>query len=218
MAKRKIGFIKVLQIIGILCVFTLGLVSIVGTGADDVADLATVDINEDVDMTLPLVIQQGAASGASMRTANTLDPKETCGDAATSLNTLINDIPWEDYLNEVPDITIDDIDLNELSLSYTATWEPVSASPSISCQLSISGSQGEVTITPTIVAEATGSISYTDDIPATFQTAINYYFSHRDEEFTYCVECTDSTVENLTYYSIDYTVTFNSTITGSGSL
>ena len=94
----KIRFVTLIQMLSILCVFGLGLATIVATGADDVADALgvdrTVDIDENVDVSLPEVTVSASkpVAGLASRMVAVAVPEDNCGDTPTSINGLIGSV------------------------------------------------------------------------------------------------------------------------------
>ncbi len=224
MAKRKIGFIKMLQTVGILCVFTLGLVSIVGTGADDVADLVDIPAITMNDVEVPLKIDVDEASltpvGGTERRANALD--DEC--ETTSLQTLIDSIDdLEAKKQEVEEdygVTISSIDIESFTLATTdtleiyyenATWTE-DTEPSITCDIEIYEEdvlQFAIDDELTIVKGDTSPTSVT--LSASARTAIEKYTTNRTTEFTTCGSC-EIVGDTVTNFSVDLYILINGTL------
>jgi len=127
----------------------------------------------------PLTVGPGDANAKALH---------TCGD--TSVNSEL----------EKADIDPNDITINEIDLLYVqarysdASWLPEDIT-TLTCSLYLgpkAGSQGpSVTMSETAVNN--GSNGAWEDLTLTDEAvnAVNYYLSHPDEVFEYCVDCTD---------------------------
>jgi hypothetical protein len=221
-------------ILAVVCVFGLGLVTTVGTGADDVIDALgidrTVDFDETVDVTLPAIQVEGTAPvGAIPSRSLAADILEdtNCTETATSINALIAGIDWASILDDVSGagFTVDQIlsvDLNELNIDYTLSWVPDTQPipEELTCTFSMSGELGDAEIPPFTLATASGTIDYvTLGIDPADELIISSYLSDWTKTFTYCASCEyDFQPEGITSYTVNLEVQFNADVSGSGTV
>lgn len=221
-------------ILAVFCVFGLGLVTTVGTGADDVADALgidrTVDFDETVDVTLPEIEIEGDApldTTLARSLAAEILEDTNCTDTATSISALISNIDWPSILDDVSGFTVDQIlsvDLNELNIDYTLSWtpdtEPIPEDLTCTFELTGEGTLGDVTIGPFTLATAAGTIDYTTlNIDAADEAIVASYLSDWTEAFTYCASCEyDFQPEGITSYTVALEVQFNADVSGSGTV
>ncbi len=215
MAKKRTGLIKVLQTVGILCVFTLGLVSIIGTGADDVADV--VDLPpvtvEDVELPLPAINVDSVtvAGGPILREAR--DYSSSC--PTTSINTLINSADWtaieSEYGVSRDDVDIDGFVLDSVEISYSnASW--TGGTPTIECTIDIYEDEGatEYHIYEEVIAQGSSTPTAVT-LSTETQAAIANYCNNRDTVFSYCASC--EATGAVTSFSADWNVVITGDLT-----
>ncbi|MCZ7583421.1 MAG: hypothetical protein M5R36_08870 [Deltaproteobacteria bacterium] len=102
------------------------------------------------------------------------------------------------------DVDTEGADIDSITLEYVeakyadAMWEPVEVG-SVSCAMTLWGDAGSALIVEQDVVK--GSMSWTPiEVDANAEELINYYLAHRDEEFNYCVECTDADSYHVMWY------------------
>ena len=178
-------------------VMTAGL-AIVSCDVEETAKDAAgdqVDTSFDKDVTLTLEPVEASDTAA----AQTLDMD--CG------TTSVRD-ELEKHDVQEDDVDIESIDLNFVDGMYSeAVWEPVEVTH-VSCAMTLTGSIGTVLIVEEDVDK--GSSSWTTiDVSADAKAFIDHYLDHRDEEFSYCVECTDADS-----YSVMWQVRIGVTVKG----
>jgi len=108
------------------------------------------------------------------------------------------------YELERHDISEDDVEIDEVTLRFVearyseASWQPPEVG-SVSCVLTMEGDAGMVTVVEEDVDKNSGEWTEVNVSDAA-QQFINYYLEHRDEEFSYCVVCTDADSYTVKYY------------------
>ncbi|HPQ70855.1 MAG TPA: hypothetical protein PKW95_17150 [bacterium] len=154
-----------------------------------------IDTSFDEDATLELEPIEASDGGGTQ----TLDMD--CGTTSVAEELKKHDIDEDD-------VDIDSVDLDFVDAKYAeAVWEPVEVT-NMNCMLTMTGSVGTVTVVETGVEK--GSSSWTGiDVPSDAVSFINHYLDHRDEEFNYCVECTDADS-----YSVIWQVRIGVTVKG----
>ena len=197
----KSTLIQMFRLVGVLCVLAMGFMTLVGTSSDDVADALDIDFEEDGTMSLSSVTVDENTNTLSATAVG--DPN--CN--TTSINQALDSVDIDGF--DLDSAEIDSVELNGISGTYTATWTPGSVI-SFTCSLAISGSQETITIAETVINAASGNLDNLltqDEIDV-----INYYLSHRGDEFTYCVTCSDAGLDTFT---VDYDIDIDVTISGT---
>lgn len=195
----KSGKFKVLRFIGVFCAIIMGFMTLVGTSEDDADDIIDIDFDAEAEVELdPVTVTQ--ASGASIQIAGS-----DCG--TISINGALEEL--EDEIENLDEVDIDSVDFDYISGTYSdVQWTP-NPPATITCSLTITGTQS-TTIAETVINGSDGNIDNTltpDQI-----AVLNYYLDNRNEEFTYCVTCTDT---ELTTYSVTYNVDIGIIIEGT---
>jgi len=201
----KAGKFKTLRFLGVLCAIVMGFMTLVGCSEDDVKDavddIVDIDFSKNAAFELePVTVEK--VSGASIQATGDDCDTLTINDALDAV---------EDEIEDLDRVDIDTVELEYVEASYSdASWTPAD-NMSLSCSLTITGSQPTIYIAETVINGASGII----DVALTQDQidVINYYLSHRNEEFTYCVACDDT--EGIDTYTVTYYIDINVSIDGT---
>jgi hypothetical protein len=201
----KVETIKKLRMLGILCAIAMGFMCLVGCGEEAVTDALGIDtdVNESAEITLDPVT-------TSFSSVSSIQANGDCG--AMTIQQVVNEIEQNigQDLDNIKDLSIT---VNDISGTYTASWEPPSEGP-ISYYLSITGTQS-TDIAVTVIESNTGII--TKGLTQDNRNAINYYLSNWNEPFDYCLSCYNT--QNITFYSVTFeALVLGVQITGKASL
>ena len=200
----RTGTLRLLRIIGVFCALTMGFLTLVGTSEDDATNALGIDdsVEEDADVQLdPVTVEKtsGIESLAAGDNCNTL-----------SINDALESV--KDQIEDFDNIDIDSVKLQYVQGTYTnANWTPVDIT-SLTCSLTISGSQPTITIAETAVNKGSGDLTV-EELTTEQREAINHYLANRNETFTYCVECSEGE-DSFDTYSVTYNVEIGVTIKG----
>ncbi len=201
---QKTSILKIMRFLCIFCAIGIGFIPIVGCSSDDAADVVSdivdVDFEEDADLELSDVATDNSSESVSAMAAG-----DECN--TTSINTEIDAI--EDEIEGLSAVSIESVTLRSATATYNATWDPATAT-SLICSLTITGDLGNATIGGEAFNQQTGTITVNDQ--ATLDV-INNYLSNRDEQFTFCAICSDTT--GIDTYSVTYSLLVSVTITGN---
>jgi hypothetical protein len=115
----------------------------------------------------------------------------------------------EDEIDQLDEVDIDEVELNNVTATYTATWEPA-AITTLTCRLTISGNRN-TELEATAINSPSGVVSFS--LTPEQIEVINYYLANRNESFAYCLECDND--EAIDTYRVTYSVEIGVTITGN---
>jgi len=197
----KAGKFKTLRFFGVLCAIVMGFMTLVGTSEDDAKDLVDIDFNANAEFELePVTVEK--VGGASIQATGDDCDTLTINEALAAV---------EDEIDDLDQVDIENVQLEYVEASYSdASWTPAE-NMSLSCSLTITGSQDPITIAETVINGASGEIDValtTDQIEV-----INHYLRNRNEEFTYCVACDDT--GGIDTYTVTYYIDINVSIDGT---
>jgi hypothetical protein len=198
MILSKAGKFKTVRFLGVLCAIVMGFLTLVATSEDDAKDIIDIDFNANATFDLePVTVDRAAVTSI-----------QAAGDDCDTLT--INEAlaAVEDDIEDLDEVDIDDVELQYVEGTYTATWLPEEVT-SFSCSLTITGTNS-TTIAQTAINGSGGSLD--DTLTQEQRDVINYYLTNRGEEFTYCVVCDDT---EITSYSVTYNVSIGVEIEGT---
>ena len=201
----KAGKFNMIRFLGIFCAIAMGFLTLVATSEDDVKDAVDIDFSETADIELNDVTVERIA------VASIYGAGDDCDDISVA-QALID---LEEQIEDLDEVDIEEIDLEYVEGTYSgATWLPAEIT-AITCSLTITGVTAEqsTTIAETVIQRAggaSGALS-TDDLTDDQRDVLNFYLENRDEEFEYCVECSDTDLDS---YSVTYSVNIGIEISG----
>lgn len=193
----KAGKVNMIRLLCVFFAITLGFLTLVGTSEDDADDIVDVDFDTDADLELDsITVNEGVNTLSIMAVGDA-----NCG--TTSINEALDAADIDD----LDEVDIDSVELNEVSGTYTATWEPGTVT-SFTCSVTVSGSQADITVDETAINGTEGNITVSEEN----LSALEYYLNNRNESFTYCVTCDDTELDS---FSVTYDITLDVNIEGT---
>lgn len=200
MTIQKTNTIKFFRYLAIFCAITMGFFSIVATSEDDVKDALAVDFSEDVTLeTTPVEVEKVEVAAA--------DAGPVC--ETMSINEAI-DLAVADLDIKISSDDVNDIILNDASVTYSATWK--GDFTTIKCKLDISGAKGEEP-TATISDIAVSGETNTLTLDEATKDVIQHYLDNPDTPMKACYECTDDP-ETVDSYLVTFVIKAGTTIKG----
>ena len=190
MIMQNIRILKFFRCLAVLCTITIGFITIVATSDDDVADVihdAGIDLGISKDVNLEVDRLTLTSGGEVCKSVNIKNKLEEAG------------------VDAIVEAAIKKININDILVSYRATWDPVSVTD-FTCTLIISGDSGSATFTATPINNNTGT-------PTGFQTinpdpealsVVDGYLQNRDQTIEFCIEC--SGLEEIENMDLEYDI------------
>ncbi len=160
------------------------------TAEDAAKDQVDTSFDKDVEFELEPLVAEGGGT-----TAKDMD----CGTTSVKAELEKNDVKEDE-------VDIDSIDLRFVSGRYSeATWMPEEVTH-MACVMTLTGNGATVTIADYDVER--GDSEWTEvEVSDDAVQFINYFLNNRNEEFDYCVECSDADSYSVTWeVSIGVTV------------
>lgn len=187
----------------IFLVMILGMFLFTACGSDSaedlVRDVVDLDFDEDAEIELDDVTSEKTVDLAASAVV------DGCGTTSVAAELA----KLEDEIDDLDKVDIDDVELNYVTATYTATWEPV-AITTLTCRLTISGTQN-TELEATAINRPSGQISLS--LTPDQRDVINYYLSNRNEPFDYCLVCDND--DAIDTYRVTYSVEIGVTISGN---